>query len=73
MILLGEMLELSLEPAIESRSDRSICAFLSGVAKKCVGADSGANHCVENWRRCSLHRRGWSVAWGRMVRDLEQG
>jgi hypothetical protein len=72
MILLGETSELSLEPAIEGRSDGSICAFPSGVAKKCVGTDSGTNHYVENQRRCSLHRRGWSASRGRTVRDLEQ-
>jgi hypothetical protein len=38
-----------------------------------VGADPGANHCVENRRRCSLHRRGRSVARSRTVRDLVQG
>jgi hypothetical protein len=32
----GETSELSLESAIEGRSDRSICAFPSGVAKKSV-------------------------------------
>jgi hypothetical protein len=73
MILLGETSELSLEPAIEGRFDRSICDFPSGVTKKCVGADPGANHCVENRRRCSLHRRGWSTARGRTVHDLAQG
>jgi hypothetical protein len=38
-----------------------------------VGADPGANHCVENWRWCSLHRRRQSVARDRTVRDLAQG
>jgi hypothetical protein len=38
-----------------------------------VGADPGANHCVDNRRRCSLHRRAWSAARGRTVRDLIQG
>jgi hypothetical protein len=73
MILLGETSVLSLEPAIEGRSDRSICDFPSGVAKKCVGADPGANHYVENRWRCCLHRRGRSTARGRTVRDLAQG
>jgi hypothetical protein len=73
MILLGETSELSLEPAIEGRSDGSICVFPNGVAKKCVGAELGANHCVENRRWCSLHRRERSAARGRTVRDLEQG
>jgi hypothetical protein len=48
MILLVETLELSFDPTIEGRSNRSICKFPSGVAKKCVGADPGANHCCEN-------------------------
>jgi hypothetical protein len=73
MILLGETLELSLEPTIEGRSDGSICVVPSGVTKKCVDADPGANHCVENRRRCSLHMCGRSAARGRTVRDLEQG
>jgi hypothetical protein len=38
-----------------------------------VGADLGANHCVENRRRCSLRRRGRSAARGRTVCDLAQG
>jgi hypothetical protein len=73
MILLGEMSALSLEPAIEGRSDRSICDVSSGVAKKCVGTDSGTNHCVENRWQCSLHRRGRSTARGQTVRNLAQG
>jgi hypothetical protein len=44
----GEMSELSLELAIEGRSDRSICDVHSGVAKKCFGTDPGANHCDKN-------------------------
>jgi hypothetical protein len=69
----GETSELSLELAIEDRSDRSICDLPSRVAKKCVGADPGANHCVENRRRCSLHRRGRSAAKDQTIRDLAQG
>jgi hypothetical protein len=38
-----------------------------------VGADPGTNHCVENLRRCFLHRRGRSAARGQTVRDLAQG
>jgi hypothetical protein len=38
MMLLGEISELSLEPAIEGRFDRSKYAFPSGVAKKYVDA-----------------------------------
>jgi hypothetical protein len=37
-MLLGETSELSLEPAIESRFDRSRCVFPSGVTKKYVDA-----------------------------------
>ena len=40
MILLGETSELSLEPAIEGRFDRSRCVVPSGVAKKYVDAFS---------------------------------
>jgi hypothetical protein len=60
-----ETSELSLKPAIEGRSDRSICVFLSGVAKKYVGVDPEVNHCVENRRRCFLHRCGRSATWRR--------
>jgi hypothetical protein len=73
MILPAEMSELSLEPATEGRSDRSICDVPNGVTKKCVGADPDANHYVENQRRCSLHRRRRSAARGRTIRDLAQG
>jgi hypothetical protein len=51
----------------------SICAVPSGVAEKCVGANSSTNHYVENRWRCSLHRRGWSTARGRTVHDLALG
>jgi hypothetical protein len=40
MMLLGEISELSLEPAIEGRFDASIFVFPSGVAKKYVDAFS---------------------------------
>jgi hypothetical protein len=30
-----------------------------------VGVDPGAYHCVENLRRCSLHRRRRSATWRR--------
>jgi hypothetical protein len=46
--LLGETSELSLEPAIEGRSNRSICDFSSGVAKKYVGAESRRRSFVLN-------------------------
>jgi hypothetical protein len=38
-----------------------------------VGADPGANHCAENQRQCSLHRRERSAARGQTVHDLAQG
>jgi hypothetical protein len=38
MMLLGEISELSLEPAIEGRFDESIFVVPSGVAKKYVDA-----------------------------------
>jgi hypothetical protein len=65
MMLLVETLKLSLEPAIEGRSDRSVREFPSGVAKKRVCADPSANHCSKNWRQCSLRRRGRSATWRR--------
>jgi hypothetical protein len=44
MMLLGEISELSLEPAIEGRFNESIFVFPSGVAKKYVDAFWSANH-----------------------------
>ena len=44
MMLLGEISELSLEPAIEGRFDRSKYVFPSGVAKKYVDAFWSAKH-----------------------------
>jgi hypothetical protein len=38
-----------------------------------VGVDPGANHCVENRRRCSLHKCGRSATRGRTVHDLAHG
>jgi hypothetical protein len=73
MMLLEEISELSLEQAIEGRFDRSKYAFSSGVAKKYVDAFSERQILKKNRRRCSLVRRGRSVAWGRTVRDLAQG
>ena len=73
MILSVETPELSFEPVIEGRSDRSVRDVLSGVAKKCVGADPGANHCDDNRWRCSLRRRGRSAARDRTVHDFAQG
>jgi hypothetical protein len=72
MILLVETSELSFEPAIEGRFDRSICVVPSGVAKKYVDAFLEAPNTQENQRRCSLVRRGRSAAQGRTVRDLMQ-
>jgi hypothetical protein len=69
IILVGEMSDLSLEPTIEGLFDD----IPSGVAKKCVGAFLGCQSLRENRRRCSLHRRGRSVAKGRTVHDLGQG
>jgi hypothetical protein len=65
IILLWEMSELSLEPAIEGRFDESICVFPSGVAKKCVCAFLGRQSLRGSRRRCSLHRRRWSANWDR--------
>jgi hypothetical protein len=73
MILLVETSELSFEPAIEGRFDRSICVFPSGVAKKYVDAFSECQILKKNRRRCSLVRRGRSATWGRTVRDLALG
>jgi hypothetical protein len=73
MMLLGEISELSLEPAIEGRFDDSVFVFPSGVAKKYVDAFSERQILKKNRRRCSLVRRGRSAAWGRTVRDLAQG
>jgi hypothetical protein len=47
--------------------------FAQRSRQKCVGADPGTNHRVENLWRCSLHRRGRSAARGPTVRDLAQG
>jgi hypothetical protein len=70
MMLLGEISELSLEPAIEGRFDDSVFVVPSGVAKKYVDAFSERQILKKNRRRCSLVRRGWSAAQGRTVRDL---
>jgi hypothetical protein len=72
MMLLGETSELSFEPAIEGQSDRSSHNVPSGVAKKCVGTDLGADHCDEYRQLCSLWMREWSTVRGRTVRDLAQ-
>jgi hypothetical protein len=63
MMLLGEISELSLEPAIEGRFDESIFVFPSGVAKKYVDTFLGHQTLNTNQRRCSLHRGGRSAAW----------
>jgi hypothetical protein len=70
IMLLGETSELSLEPAIEGRFDRSRCVFSSGVAKKYVDTFLRRQILKKNRRRCSLRRGGWFVAWGRTVRGL---
>jgi hypothetical protein len=73
MILLVETSELSFEPAIEGRFDRSICVVPSGVVKKYVDAFFGRQSLNTNQRRCSLVRHGRSAARGRTVRDLARG
>jgi hypothetical protein len=73
MILLVETSELSFEPAIEGRFDRSICVVPSGVTKKYVGTFLGRQSLNKNQRQCSLVRRGRSAARGRTVRDLVRG
>src|SRR5688572_4089339 len=73
MMLLGEISELSLEPAIEGRFDDSVFVFPSGVAKKYVDAFSERQILKKNRLQCSLVRRGRSAAWGRTVRDLAKG
>jgi hypothetical protein len=73
MMLLGEISELSLEPAIEGRFDELIYVVPNEVAKKYVDAFSERQILKKNRRRCSLVRHGRSAAWGRTVRDLAQG
>jgi hypothetical protein len=63
MILLVETSEISFEPSIEGRFDRSICVFPSGVAKKYVDIFLGRQSLNTNQRRCSLRRGGRSAAW----------
>ena len=70
MMLLVETSEISFEPAIEGRFDRSICVVPSGVAKKYVDAFLERQILKKNRRRCSLVRRGRSAAQGRTVRNL---
>jgi hypothetical protein len=73
MILLVETSELSFEPAIEDRLDRSICVVPSGVTKKYVDAFSERQILKKNRWRCPLIRRGRSARRGRTVRGLAQG
>jgi hypothetical protein len=68
-----ETSELSFEPAIEGRFDRSICVVPSGVTKKYVDTFLEAPITQENQRRCSLHRGGRSARGGRTVRGLVRG
>jgi hypothetical protein len=86
MILLVETSELSFEPAIEGRFDRSICVVPSGVAKKYVDAflecqTPNKNRGGALWSGADgpRPRAGRSVTWrrgkgllpdGRMVRTL---
>jgi hypothetical protein len=67
-MLLGETSELSLEPAIEGRFDRSRYVFPNGVAKKYVDTFLGRQTLNTNQRRCYLHRGGRSARRGRTVR-----
>jgi hypothetical protein len=73
MMLLGEISELSLEPAIEGRFDESIFVVPSGVAKKYVDTFLGRQTLNTNQRRCPLHRGGRSARRGRTVRGLVRG
>jgi hypothetical protein len=73
MIFLVETSELSFEPAIEGRFDKSICVVPSGVTKKYVDTFLEAPITSKEPWRCSLVRRGRSAAQGRTVRDLARG
>jgi hypothetical protein len=73
MMLLGEISELSLEPAIEGRFDDSVFVVPSRVTKKYIDAFSERQILKKNRRWCSLVRRGRSAAWGRTAHDLAQG
>jgi hypothetical protein len=73
MMLLGETSELSLEPAIEGRFDRSKYVFPSGVAKKYVDAFLERQTLQQEPWRCPLHRGGRSARRGRTVRGLVRG
>jgi hypothetical protein len=80
MMLLGEISELSLEPAIEGRFDASIFVFPSGVAKKYVDAFSERQSLNKN-RGGALctgadgprHRAGRSATWCRSSGSLPDG
>jgi hypothetical protein len=79
-MLLGETLELSLEPAIEGRFDRSKYVLPSRVAKKYVDTFSERQTLNKNrggalWSGADGPRpgAGRSAAWGRTVCDLAQG
>jgi hypothetical protein len=68
MMLLGEISELSLEPAIEDRFDESIFVVPSGVAKKYVDAFLECQTLNKNrggalWSGADgpRHRAEWSV------------
>jgi hypothetical protein len=72
MMLLVETLELSFEPAIEGRFDRSICVVPGGVAKKYVDAFSECQTLNKNrggalWSGADgpHHRAEWSATWRR--------
>jgi hypothetical protein len=63
IILLVEISELSLEPAIEGLFDESIYVVPNRVAKKYVDTFLGRQSLNTNSRRCSLHRDGRFAAW----------
>jgi hypothetical protein len=73
IMLLGETLELSLEPTIEDRFDGSRYVLPSGVAKKYVDTFLGRQTLNTNQRRCSLHKGGRSARRGQTVCGLVRG
>jgi hypothetical protein len=72
MILLGETLGLSLEPAIGADLI-GLYVFSLAESPKVCWCLFGRQSLHENRRRCSLLRRERSAARGRTVRDLGQG
>jgi hypothetical protein len=72
-MLLGEISELSLEPAIEGRFDELRYVVPSGVAKKYVDAFLERQTLKQEPWRCLLHRGERSARRGRTVRGLVRG